>query len=424
MQMAIEIVGACWAVLGQMAPYLLFGFLMAGVLSIFISPAWVERHLGGRGLGPVLKATILGVPLPLCSCSVIPVTVSMRNHGASRGAALGFLLSAPQTGVDSILATYALLGPVLAVFRPFVALVTGILGGGLTLLFEGGNGAEHEDKPAQCADECCSGDARRPAMLRALHYGFVTLPKDIAKALLIGIVIAGLISIFVEQDYLAAYLGGGLLAMLVMMAIGIPIYVCSTASIPIAVGFMHLGASPGAALVFLIAGPATNAAAISVVWKTLGRRTAIIYLASTAICALAAGAFLDLMQAPLAQAGLSMTAHGEAHGAGWFSHASAVVLLVVLVGSLISGRVKKSDASESATSPGETAGDKVTLRIDGMTCGHCADAVARALRTMSGVTDVRVDLDAGQAVVSGEGLDGQALAAAVVAAGYESTVEE
>ena len=411
-------------VLGQMAPYLLFGFLMAGVLSVFISPAWVERHLGGRGFGPVLKATILGIPLPLCSCSVIPVTVSMRNHGASRGAALGFLLSAPQTGVDSILATYALLGPVLAIFRPLVALATGVLGGGLTLLFEGGNGTIREAAPAQCTEECCTGDAHRPALLRALHYGFVTLPKDIAKALLVGIVIAGLISIFVEQDYLAAYLGGGLLAMLVMMAVGIPIYVCSTASIPIALGFMHMGASPGAALVFLIAGPATNAAAISVVWKTLGRRTALLYLAATAICALGAGAILDAIQGPLADAGLSMTSHHAAEGPGWFNHLSAVMLLAVLIGSQFMDRLRKRGPSGAETAAIDSAGEKVVLKIDGMTCGHCAETVARALRGMADVTDVRVNLAAGQAVISGQRLDGQALAAAVAAAGYKSGVLE
>src|SRR5208283_5713248 len=125
----------CWLVLLEMAPYLLFGFALAGLMSIWISPEWTERHLGGTGLGPVIKATLLGIPLPLCSCSVIPVAASMRRHGASRAAATAFLLSTPQTGVDSIAVTYALLGPIFAVFRPIAALISGVLGGALVLAF-------------------------------------------------------------------------------------------------------------------------------------------------------------------------------------------------------------------------------------------------------------------------------------------------
>ena len=151
-----------------MAPYLLFGFALAGLMSIWISPAWTERHLGRPGIGPVIKATLLGVPLPLCSCSVIPVVASMPRHGASRAAATSFLLSTPQTGVDSIAVTYALLGPVFAVFRPIAAIVTGLLGGSLVLA--AGNGrCGPSDVPSECTDSCCSGDRARPAWLRALH---------------------------------------------------------------------------------------------------------------------------------------------------------------------------------------------------------------------------------------------------------------
>src|SRR5580704_255255 len=165
----IDFCSQCWLVMLEMAPYLLFGFALAGLMSIWISPAWTERHLGGRGIIPVVKATLLGVPLPLCSCSVIPVVASMRRHGASRAAATSFLLSTPQTGVDSIAVTYALLGPVFAVFRPIAAIVTGLLGG--TLVLAAGNGRSGQpDVPPECTDSCCSGDRARPAWLRALHY--------------------------------------------------------------------------------------------------------------------------------------------------------------------------------------------------------------------------------------------------------------
>ncbi|GAG17782.1 unnamed protein product, partial [marine sediment metagenome] len=255
------------------------GFLVAGALSVCVSPAWVERHLGGRGLGPVLKASLLGVPLPLCSCGVIPVSASIHRHGASRAATTSFLLSTPQTGVDSIAVTYALLGPVFAVFRPVAALLTGFIGGGLVQLLgdPGRTNGTNKVEPPTCTDSCCTGHRDENMFLRILRYGFVTLPRDIGLALLLGILVAGAMAALVPQDSLNAYIGGGLLSILLLMAAGVPVYVCATASVPIAAGFMHMGASPGAALAFLIAGPATNAATFTTIWKVLGQRTAILY---------------------------------------------------------------------------------------------------------------------------------------------------
>ena len=157
-----SIVRESWSVLGQMAPYLLLGFLAAGVLSVCISPEFVERHLGGRGFRPVWKATLFGVPLVLCSCGVIPVTASLRRHGASRAAATSFLLSTPQTGIDSIAITYALLGPVVAVFRPIIAFLTGLFGGVLVWLFgEAETTGADGGAPPHCTEACCTGDRRR-----------------------------------------------------------------------------------------------------------------------------------------------------------------------------------------------------------------------------------------------------------------------
>ena len=182
-----------WQVSCEMAPYLLFGFLVAGMLSLVLSPEWVERHLGGRGLSPVWKASLLGIPLPLCSCGVIPVAASMRRHGASRAATAAFLLSTPQTGVDSIAVTYALLGPVFAAFRPVAALISGFLGGVLVLLFGESKPqrAEEEAAPPVCNEACCNGDRAQPAILRGLRYGLVTLPRDVGLGLIVGLLIAG-----------------------------------------------------------------------------------------------------------------------------------------------------------------------------------------------------------------------------------------
>lgn len=416
----INLGSAWWTVIAEMAPYLLFGFLMAGLLSVFISPEWIERHLGGRGLLPIIKAAAFGVPLPLCSCGVIPVTASIRGHGASRGATVGFLLSTPQTGVDSILATYALLGPVFAIYRPVVAFLTGIAGGFVASIV----GEKEDELPghaakAACTDASCAKQPQSPAILRALRYGFITLPADLAKALLFGVLIAGLMSVFLSEDLLAPYLGGGIAAMFIMIAVGIPIYVCSTASIPIALGFMHLGVSPGAALAFLISGPATNAASIAVVWKILGRRTAIIYLLTVAIGALAAGLSLDALYAFLPAAHLELSQHMHHHGLGWLNHLSAVVLLLLLTANLLKPalRVRLGAVTQSEGKP--SMQKTVTLKIDGMSCSHCVNTVARTLRGVAGVEEAQVDLSNGQALVSGNDFDNDALTQAVRDLGYE-----
>ncbi len=374
----------CWLVMLEMAPYLLFGFALAGLMSIWISPAWTERHLGGRGIGPVIKATLLGVPLPLCSCSVIPVVASMRRHGASRAAATLFLLSTPQTGVDSIAVTYALLGPVFAVFRPIAAIVTGLLGG--TLVLAAGNGKSAEaDAPPECKDSCCSGDRSRPAWLRAVQYGFVTLPRDLVWPLLAGVAIAGAISAGLPEDYIHEHLGAGTASILVLMAAGIPLYICATASVPIAAGLIHLGASPGAALAFLIVGAATNPAAVTTVWKLLGRRTLVVYLATVALSAFACGFALDGVYRVLGQwLPQIATAAGACAGHtveqfGLWSNVCAIVLLAILLASRLPIRGKKKPAAASNAAgdahfllPARTSGvtqlDKICLNRPCMNC--------------------------------------------------------
>lgn len=314
------------AVFAEMSPYLLFGFFFAGLLSMLVSRRMVERHLGGSGLLPLFKASLFGVPLPLCSCGVIPVSMSLHKHGASRGATIAFLLSTPQTGVDSIFVTYSLLGPVFAIVRPVAALVTGFVGGILVNLF-----GPKETAPAQPADQAQESGAiisHRQKFLNGLKYGFVTLPRDIGKPLLFGLVVAAIISALVPDDFFAEYLGKGLPAMLIMMAIGIPLYVCASASVPVAAALILKGLSPGAALVFLMTGPATNAAGLATIWNTLGRRTAILYLLSVAGCSLAAGLLLDaIIQSTHVHHAMS---HAHAMIPPVVEYISAGVLLVLL----------------------------------------------------------------------------------------------
>jgi len=285
-----------WATITEMSPYLLFGFFVAGILSVLVSQRLVERHLGGRGIWPLVKASLFGVPLPLCSCGVIPVSMSLHKHGASKGSTVSFLLSTPQTGVDSIFVTLSLLGPLFAIFRPLAAFVTGIVGGTFVDAFERKRGDDSKGPP-KCTDECCDTAATHGKITRGLKYGFVTLPRDIGKALMVGLIIAAVISALVPDGYFAGKLGPGILQMVVMMVLGIPVYVCATASVPVAAVLISTGLSPGAALVFLMTGPATNAASFITIWKVMGKVTAITYLATVAGCALLGGILLDYIAA-------------------------------------------------------------------------------------------------------------------------------
>jgi len=428
-----------WLVLGQMAPYLLLGFLVAGILSVCVSAAWVERHLGGRGLYPVGAASLFGVPLPLCSCGVIPVSASIRRHGASRGATTAFLISTPQTGVDSIAVTYAMLGPVLAVFRPVAALVTGVVGGVLAQLVDrspdhptGGSANLEPTCGSGCAEDAGgeSRTAQRNVLKRAFHYGFVTLPRDIGPALLVGVAIAGLIGALVEPNQLQPWLGAGVGSILLMMAAAVPIYVCATASVPIAAGLIHLGASPGAALAFLIAGPATNAATVTTIWRLVGRRVTLMYLVTVGASAVVGGLAIDALLPGLAMGLPDPGEHLHAVPGGWLGHFWAVALLAVLVLSCVRfGRRKPSAEPESTRQEEETmgaddaAGRRLELNVTGMSCSHCADAVRRALGERPGVRQAVVDLDAGTAVVVGEdGFDAAGCVDAVRQLGYGAEV--
>ncbi len=426
-----------WDVLLKMSPYLLFGFLVAGVLSVLVRPAWVEKHLGGRGFWNITKASLMGVPLPLCSCGVIPVAASLRRHGAGKGPTTSFLISTPQTGVDSVFVTFSLLGPVAAIFRPLAALACGLIGGSAVALSTQENNpdsdVEHMQEGAACTDACCvDGETDHP-WRRGLKYGFVTLPADIGKALLVGLVIAALISALVPQEQLIKVVGGGILGMLVMMLFGVPMYVCATASVPIAAALVSKGVEPGAAMVFLMTGPATNAATIATLWRTMGRKTAIIYLLSVALTALAAGMILNWIfhstgMKPAPPMGEMMPM--------WLKLGSTVLLIAVLghailrpklTGWLTARRSQQERWNEPAAPEdlaerlaGETPGGNAwRVRIEGMHCSHCADAVKRALQEVAGVRNASADAGKGRADVTGEAIQPDRLREAVESLGYE-----
>lgn len=338
MEFVKNLISDFWTTVAEMSPYLLFGFFVAGILSVLVSQRLIEKHLGNRGFWSLLKASILGVPLPLCSCGVIPVSMSLNKHGASKGSTIAFLLSTPQTGVDSIFVTYSLLGPVLAVYRPIVALFTGLFGGTVVDFFER-SGANKNRPSEKCTDECCTDGNKTNKFIKGLKYGFITLPRNIGKAMLIGLVIAAIITAIVPDDFFAEkLLGTGIFAMIVMMLLGIPVYVCATASVPIAAALISKGLTPGAALVFLIAGPATNATGFMTILKVLGWRTALGYIFSVLVCALGAGLSLDMLFPQLSS---TVQAHVHQMEPSIFGHISAVVLLIMLSMAVLSRRRHK-----------------------------------------------------------------------------------
>jgi len=292
----IGILKESYFLLNRMSPYLLFGFFFAGILHIFLDAGTVSRHLGKSSFSSVLKASLFGVPLPLCSCSVIPTAMSLRREGASRGAILSFFISTPTTGVDSIFATYSLLGGLFTLYRVVASFATGVLAGILANFMIKEERPEPEAEARKCKLCGAEGEHIHSILQRikgALGYAFGDLVADSGVPLLAGVVIGGAITYFLPEGFIGTYLGSGIKAMFIMLLVGIPMYVCATASIPIAAALILKGMNPGAAFVFLVAGPATNIVTMTVVSRNLGHRALGIYLGSIAFSSMALGLALD-----------------------------------------------------------------------------------------------------------------------------------
>ncbi|MGE4579452.1 MAG: permease [Desulfuromonadales bacterium] len=332
MDIVLGILGECWEILVESAVYVLFGFFAAGVLKALIPTEVVARHLGQSSAGSVLKASLFGVPLPLCSCGVIPAAIGLRQQGASKGASAAFLVSVPETGVDSMAITWALLDPLMTLIRPLAAFVTATVTGlAINRL------PDEAGVPAKQEADTTTPEQETPAPLplgrrlrEGIAYAFGDLLGDIGKWLLLGIGLAGIIAYFVPDDFFVRYLHSELLSLLIMLAVGIPLYICASASTPIAAALVLKGLSPGAALVFLLAGPATNAATITVVFRYFGRAATLVYLLSIALCSLVLGWLTNRLYA---FSGLDITRWVSEAGAATESPlmvVAAVVLLVLL----------------------------------------------------------------------------------------------
>lgn len=302
----------------EAAPWLILGVVAAGLVHAFVPQGLLGRWLGGsdarnstrQSVGAVLKAALIGAPLPLCSCGVLPAAVGLRREGASKAATVSFLIATPETGPDSVAVSYALLGPVMAVARPVAAVLSAVFAGLLTLvLTRGETDMPPPAEPKECCGASCAANATAPhdgstarpdgswnKLRQGLTYGFTDILDDIALWLAVGLGVAGVLAALVPPLGLAQF-GSGIGAMVVMLAVGVPLYVCATASTPIAAGLIAAGLSPGAALVFLLAGPATNIATLGVVGKDLGPRALVAYLGGIAVSALIMGLSFDALLA-------------------------------------------------------------------------------------------------------------------------------
>ncbi|MDD4956398.1 MAG: SO_0444 family Cu/Zn efflux transporter [Candidatus Omnitrophica bacterium] len=344
MAMIMGVFRESYLLLNRMAPYLLFGFLFAGLLRGFLDPRFIARRLGGKGFLSSVKASIFGIPLPLCSCSVIPTAMALRKSGASRGAVLSFLISAPTTGVDSIFATYSLMGGIFTVFRMVAAFISGVLAGTvMDLIPAGKDDGRDQVEHAECL--LCDARKEHPHTIgeRVRHiftYAFGELMKDTGGAILIGILVGGIITYFMPENIISKYLGHGLMSMVIMLLAGIPMYVCATASIPIAAALIIKGMSPGAALVFLMAGPATNIVTMSVVCTNMGYKALAVYIGSIVACALFLGTGMDVLYGR--SMSLDIVTASGAHDMvpAWLGSVSSGILVAAISCSKLYGMIK------------------------------------------------------------------------------------
>lgn len=447
----------------EMAPFLLLGFLLAGVIHV-----WIPNHLYIPKISKptfmsVLWAALFGVPLPICSCGVIPTSIAIRREGASKGASVSFLISTPATGVDSILATYSLLGLPFAILRPIAAFATALFGGVLTNVATRGEcdvdvakvtdtTKNVEEKCCEDADENCScggygkcshdGEHSHVGKSSVVHrinetlrYGFVDMVSNVSKWLCIGLVLGALIAAFVPNDFFLALREYPVLCMLAVLVLAMPMYTCATGSIPLALALVAKGITPGAALVLLMAGPATSIASMLVVGKSFGKRTLAAYLISIAGGALFFGFivdtfFMDTFLSAMLPSGAAME---MGHGAlGIFDYVCACFLTLLMIYSRIPKRRGKhcccdehcecSEHDHAAACDADLKTGEVALthtyRVLGMNCSHCKMCVEKAAMKLDGVTFATADIAKKQLEIEGS-VEEAELKAAIEAAGFE-----
>jgi hypothetical protein len=393
--------------LNEMSPYILLGFLFAGALHAFVKPSVMSQHFAGNGFKQSLKAALLGVPLPLCSCGVLPTAISLRRNGASTSATTSFLIATPQTGIDSITATYSLLGLSFAIVRPVAAFVSAVFGGTIIGKLAGDDNDTTTNNRPLASELPPTIGGKIKDMFR---YGFVDMVGSVGKWLVIGLVIAALITVLVPDALFVQYARYPILAMIAVVLIAIPMYVCATGSIPIALSLMLKGLTPGVAFVFLMAGPAVNFASYTLLSRTMGRRNTLIYIAVIALSAIGVGLIIDyLLPASWFVPRLNSVHTCCMHHTTLFNGICSATLCALLIYSLI---IRKITTHKQQSIMAKE------YSINGMMCPHCKARVETGLATVNGITSVTVDLGRKVAIVEGSAND-EAIKAKVEELGYE-----
>jgi hypothetical protein len=399
----INVITEIWEFTLIVSPWLILGFLFSALIHAFIGERFIRRHLGGGGFSPVWKATVFGIPLPICSCGVVPLAAGLRNDGASRSATMSFLVSTPTTGIDSIFVTYAFLGTAFAIIRPISALAGGLLVGLLVSILVKER-IDRKEIPKV-------GEHKHPVKNRlkdGFAYGFGALPEDVGKTILWGIIIGGALSALLPRDVSEIYLSNPWIAYPLMLAVSVPLYVCAIGSVPVAAAMMSKGLIPGAALAFLIAGTATNVVTIAFVVNKFGKKVLVIYLVSIVVLALAFGILLDSMLTGL-------TAKEMLFKGREMPFAVQLLSVLLFLGLVFWGLFKKKS---------ETTGQmKYTFHVPDMNCKHCQSAVEKALKGIPGVKNVEVSLDRRMVKVDGE-VDKKTITEQIEKAGFNPAKAE
>lgn len=388
-----------------MAPYLLLGISFVALLNLFVSKDFIVKHVGKNNFSSVVKSIVLGIPLPLCSCGVIPTSVYLSKSGASKSAVISFLISTPQTGIDSIVATYGMLGPIFAIFRPMAAFLMGIFGGVVEMIVSKSKSQNEinqtknlnfkiEEYPLTVSNSNFS-----VRVVNSLKYAFVDFIDDISVQFFWGLLVAGAIAFFVPDDFFMRYFeGNDLVAMFAVLLLGIPMYVCATASIPVGVTLMMKGFSPGVAYVFLVSGPISNAASISILSKTLGKKSLLIYIGIVTVTAIVFGYILNGIFSITGVDPHTQMLHIHSHEMDFnlWQFLLSTLFFLLLILSYYRKFISKFFVKKEVTVSGKK------FKIEGMTCNHCVINVTKAIQNISGVKNVKVDLYESTALVEGE----------------------
>jgi len=394
-----------------MSPYLLLGMFVSGLISIFVDKNIVMKQIGPKNFTSILKSTLFGIPLPLCSCGVIPVAATLRESGASKGSTASFLVSTPQTGIDSIFLTYGMLGPIFALFRPLAALASGVFSG--IVINKLDDETHHHSKSSHYISKNISLGQR---ILSGFRYGFLTLPADIVVPLFQGLIVAAAIAIFIPPDIIAEYfISKSFVLYLLMLLVSLPMYVCATASIPIAVALMAKGISAGAAFVFLMAGPATNASSIAVIRNILGKKTLMYYLLLISITAIISGIILDkfFTVSPISITNLSH----EHHTDGLVSLVFTILFILILVNSYIY-KLKDGIIKSTNNISLDLSDTDLQFKVNGMTCSHCKESVESVIRSFKSVINTTINLSTGDVLIKGSELDEAAIKEKITSIGF------